>query len=292
MQGDDETMTNDLFNLKNKTVLITGVNNPCGIGAAIAQAFAKQGCKIFLHGYRGPAIKSKDVPKDPGADLYQHYNSLPLDTVLEKIRSYGVAVDGVEGDLSDPKVITALFDKAKQKFGTVQILINNAATSAPRNDGAAVTDTDDTILASSQKSFERPFFVNTRSTLLAMAEFSKRFIAAKQKDGNIVNISTDGAHSPYPGDVSYGASKLAIESYSKSAAHELAKFGIRVNIVSPGPVQSAWINKDFEKTLEPMIPLGRIGVPEEVADAVIFMACKMSRWITGQRLWVNGGLRM
>lgn len=287
-------MNNDLFGLKGTVVLITGASNPCGIGAAIAESFAKQGARIFLHGYRGTPLKSKQIPVEPGADLYQHYNSLPLNTVLEKVRSYGVQADGIEGDLSDPAFILKLFDKAEERFGTVQILINNAATSAPRKDGEWNFDAEagDTILSSSQKTFDRPFFVNTRATLLAITEYAKRFIAKKEKNGSIVNISTDGANSPYPGDVSYGASKLAIESYSRSAAHELGKYGIRVNIISPGPVQTAWIDKNFEESLKQMIPLGRIGDPAEVADAVVFMASNQARWITGQRLWVNGGFRM
>ena len=287
-------MSVDLFGLKNKCVIVTGANNPKGIGAAIERAFAKHGANIFLHGYKGPAIKSKDVPEADGAQLYQHLNSLSLDAVLDEIRSSGAKADGIEGDLSDPLFITKLFDKAEERFGTVQILINNAATSAPRKDGEWNFDTEagDTILSSSPKTFDRPFFVNARATLLAMTEYAKRLITKKEKDGNIVNISTDGANSPYPGDVSYGASKLAIESYSRSAAHELGKYGIRVNIVCPGPVQTAWIDEDFEKTLTPMIPLNRIGMPDEIADAVVFMASRQARWITGQRLWVNGGFRM
>ncbi|MEI8348461.1 MAG: SDR family NAD(P)-dependent oxidoreductase [Pseudomonadota bacterium] len=119
-------MNNDLFGLKDTVVLITGANNPCGIGAAIAESFAKQGARIFLHGYRGAALKSKTIPTIPGADLYQHYNSIPLEVVLEKIRKYGVHVDGLEGSLADPLFIAKLFDQAAKRFGPVQVLINNA----------------------------------------------------------------------------------------------------------------------------------------------------------------------
>jgi len=242
-------MNNDLFGLKDTVVLITGVNNPYGIGAAIAEGFAKQGARIFLHGYRGTALKTKTIPTMLGADLYQHYNSLPLENVLEKIRAYGVQVDGIEGNLADPLFIVKLFDQTEKRFGTVQILINNAATGAPSGDEGLTTalDLGDTILASTPKKFDLPFHVNMRATLLAMAEYAKRFIAKKEINGNIVNISTDGANSPYPGEVSYGASKLAIESYSRSAAHELGKYGIRVNIVCPGPVQ---IRVGLMKTLK------------------------------------------
>ena len=275
-------MSIDLFGLKDKVVVITGANNPCGIGAAIAEGFARQGAKIFLHGYLGPVLKSKNIPEEPGTELYQYYNSLPLNNVLEKIQSYGVQADGLEGDLSDPLFVKNLFDKAEQRFGTVHVLINNAA----------IGNTGDTILSSTQKMFDLPFQVNTRATLLSMAEYAKRLIAKKEKNGSIVNISTDGANSPYPGEVSYGASKLAIESYSRSAAHEFGKYGIRVNIVCPGPVQTGWIDKNFEESLKQMIPLGTIGDPAEIADAVVFMTSHQARWITGQRLWVNGGFRM
>ena len=287
-------MSIDLFGLKDKVVLITGANNPYSIGAAIAESFAKQGSKIFLHGYRGTALKTKNIPTTPGTDLYQHYNSLPLEIVLEKIRKYGVQVDGLEGDLADPLFIVKLFDHTEKRFGSVHVLVNNAATSAPRGDDdlTRACDASDTILASTPKKFDIPFQVNARATLLAMTEYAKRFIAKKENDGSIINISTDGANSPYPGEISYGASKLAIESYSRSAAQELGKYGIRVNIICPGPVQTGWINEDFENTLKAMIPLNRIGMPDEIADAVVFMASYQARWITGQRLWVNGGFRM
>ncbi len=287
-------MSMDLFGLKDKVVLITGANNPCGIGAAIAESFAKQGARLFLHGYRGMALKSKTIPSTPGAELYQHYNSLPLSVVLDKIRKYGVQVDGLEGSLADPLFIVKLFDQAEKSFGSVHVLVNNAATAAPRGDDGLTTtcDADDTILASTPQRFDLPFQVNARATLLAMAEYAKRFIAKKEAGGSIINISTDGANSPYPGDVSYGASKLAIESYSRSAAQELGKYGIRVNIICPGPVQTGWIDEPFEKSLKAMIPLNRIGMPDEIAEAVVFMASHQARWITGQRLWVNGGFRM
>ena len=93
-------------------------------------------------------------------------------------------------------------------------------------------------------------------------------------------------------EVSYGASKFALESYSRAAASELGRYGITVNIVSPGPIQTGYIAPELEQRLNVEIPLGRIGQPEDVADVVAFLASEQARWLTGQLLFVGGGHRM
>ena len=90
----------------------------------------------------------------------------------------------------------------------------------------------------------------------------------------------------------YGASKAALEAYSRSAAVELSHYGITVNIVSPGPIQTGWIAPDMEASIVPSIPLGRLGQPEDVADVIVFLASEQARWLTGQCLHVGGGHRM
>ncbi len=92
--------------------------------------------------------------------------------------------------------------------------------------------------------------------------------------------------------MSYGASKHALESYSRSAARELGQYGITVNIVSPGPIQTGYITAELEKRLLPRIPLGRVGQPADVADVVVFLASEQARWVTGQKLYVGGGHAM
>ena len=104
-------------------------------------------------------------------------------------------------------------------------------------------------------------------------------------------FATDGAYH-FPGEVSYGASKFATESYSRSAAIELGQYGITVNVVSPGPIQTGWITPDIEKREIANIPLRQIGQPEDVADVIIFLASKQARWLTGQILYVGGGHAM
>jgi 3-oxoacyl-[acyl-carrier protein] reductase len=140
-------------------------------------------------------------------------------------------------------------------------------------------------------SFDRVFAVNTRAIALMVAEFGKRHIKRQASWGRIINISTDGAYC-FPSEISYGASKLAMEGYTRSAAQEFGQFGITVNAVSPGPIQTGWITPEMEKEIAASNPMKSVGQPEHIADAVIFFASDQARWITGQRLHVGGGNAM
>jgi 3-oxoacyl-[acyl-carrier protein] reductase len=124
-----------------------------------------------------------------------------------------------------------------------------------------------------------------------MAEYARRHVARGATWGRIINISTDGAYC-FPQEVSYGASKAALEAYSRSSARELSGYGITVNIVSPGPIQTGWMTPEMETSIVPSIPLGRVGQPEDVADVIVFLASEQARWLTGQCLHVGGGHRM
>lgn len=101
-------------------------------------------------------------------------------------------------------------------------------------------------------------------------------------------MSTAGAQR-FPSEVTYGATKFALESYTRSAATELGKFGVTVNVVSLGLVQTGWVLPELERAVLPTIPLGRIGSPEDVADVIVFLASHQSRWVTGQRIYVGAG---
>jgi 3-oxoacyl-[acyl-carrier protein] reductase len=124
-----------------------------------------------------------------------------------------------------------------------------------------------------------------------MAEFARRRIEQSKHRGRIINVSTDGS-AGFVREVSYGASKFALESYSRAAASELGRYGITVNIVSPGPIQTGYIATELEQQLNEEIPLGRIGQPEDVADVIVFLTSEQARWLTGQLLFVGGGHRM
>jgi 3-oxoacyl-[acyl-carrier protein] reductase len=262
--------------LRDKVVLVTGANNPHGIGAGIARAFAMEGAKIFLH-YFGQT--SSDV--------------------LDQVRSYGVPACASEADLSDPAAIPRLFEQAEENLGPVEVLVNNAAhwegdTFLPS--GAELSNRLDELWTERPRSItpgslDRLFSVNTRAAALMMAEFARRHIAHGAGWGRIINVSTAGAER-FPSEVSYGASKFALESYTRSAAIELGKFGVTVNAVSLGPVQTGWITPELEREILPGIPLGRVGTPEDVADVIVFLASHQARWVTGQRIFVGGGREM
>ncbi len=119
----------------------------------------------------------------------------------------------------------------------------------------------------------------------------KRHVAAGANWGRIVNVSTDGSPA-FEGEVSYGSTKHALEALSRAAAKELGPFGITVNIVSPGPIQTCYITPTAEKHISASTPLRRVGQPADVADVIRFLCSEQARWLTGQMLFVGGGWRM
>ena len=290
--------------LKEKVALITGGNNPFGIGAAIARELASHGAKVFIHYFRQPAELSdedrKTRPhKDPGLAFFFEQQEKTADEVLASIRNADGSAESWEGDLRDPKNVHRLFEAAEKAFGPVDILVNNAAeysadTFAPA--GASGEDTavwagGPTLWTIDATSHDRHFAVNTRAAAVLMSRFAGSVIRRQKRWGRIVNISADCAWGA-PKEVSYRASKYALESYSRSAAAELGPYGITVNIVSPGPVQSGYISSEAEAALVRDIPMERIGRPEDIAHAVVFFASEQAAWITGQLLFVHGGHRM
>jgi 3-oxoacyl-[acyl-carrier protein] reductase len=286
--------------LKEKVVLITGANNRYGIGAGIARAFAAQGAKVFLHYLRQTTANvwnERAAQADtPGVSFYHSQLAKSAEDVLTEIRKTGVQADAWEADLGDASLIPVVYDQAERKLGPVEIVVNNAAyweadTFVPPGgelDNKLVELWTDRPAGITPNCFDRLFAVNTRAPALMIAEFARRHIARRARWGRIVNVSTAGAER-FPSEISYGASKYALESYTRSAAMELGKFGINVNVVSLGPVQTGWITAELERAILPTIPLGRIGNPEEVADAVVFLASHQARWVTGQKIYVGGG---
>ena len=288
--------------LKDKVALITGGNNPFGIGAAIARALAFHGVKVFIHYYRQSREVSDNEQNvlesgNPGKVFFFRQQTKTADEVLASIRDAGGTAESCEGDLREPENVHRLFEQAEKTFGHVDILVNNAAeytadTFLPHNVLGEKTEVWETTLSTiDEDSHDRHFAVNSRAIAILMRKFAGRIIEKQKKWGRIINISADCAWGS-PMEISYRASKYALESYSRSAAAELGPHGITVNIVSPGPVQSGYIPLEAEKALIRDIPLRRIGKPEDIANAVIFFASVQAAWITGQLLFVHGGHRM
>jgi 3-oxoacyl-[acyl-carrier protein] reductase len=285
--------------LREKVVLVTGANNPWGVGAAVARASAAQGAKVFLHYFRQADRTVTDAPgtvKFPSVSFYYLQQAKSADEVLERVRAFGVQAVAFEADLSDASIVPELFARAEAALGPVQVLVNNAAYWEPDTflpSGAELSNKltelfSDRPPALTAAGFDRIFAVNTRAAALTMAEFARRHIERGANWGRIINVSTAGAER-FPSEVTYGAGKFALESYTRSAATELGKFGVTVNVVSLGPVQTGWISPELERAVLPTIPLGRIGNPEDVADVIVFLASHQSRWVTGQRIYVGGG---
>ena len=262
--------------LKNKIVLITGVNNPRGIGTATAKAFTTEGAAVFVTYLRLPAEES--TTNVPGEAFFRAQNVKTADEVVTAIRERGGKIEAWEADLADPAVIPQLFDRAERAFGPVDILINNAAHCDPDtfipqsllgSDSHAVDEFPMSTITADKH--DRHFAVNSRAIALMMAEYARRRIEQSTSWGRIINVSTDGA-SGFNSEVSYGASKHALESYSRAAASELGKYGITVNVISLGAVQTGWISPELEKEEASHIPLRRVGQPEDVANVIVFFA--------------------
>ncbi len=285
--------------LTGRTALITGANNAMGIGAAAARLLAAEGVRIFLTYKRGIHHETTENA-EPGVSLYNRLSAASGEQIAAEIRGSGGDAEAVELDLSDPSVIAPLFDQVEARLGAVDILINNAAHSTadtflPSADTLVNTHSvqwlGGNVPTLTQASHDAHFAVNTRTPALMMIEFARRLIARRASWGRIINLTTDGSPA-FPSEIAYGASKHALESYTRSAALELGQFGITVNAVSPGPTQTGWITPEMGEEIVRSTPLRRIGTAEEVAEVIRFLASHQARWVTGQIIHANGGHRV
>lgn len=284
--------------IEGKVALVTGANNPRGIGAATARALAAQGARIFITSYRRPldaAAPDLEEARASGIGGRRFYEAMlwqSPEIVVGEIESQNGRAAWREADLSDPENIPRLFDACEKKLGPVDILVNNHAHWQPDTfDPGLMTGEGFGVRPTNRSIIDAHYEVNARAFALLMAEYVKRYLARGATRGRIINVSTDAAHAHYAA-VSYAASKHAIESYSRSAAYELGKYGITVNIVAPGPVQTGWLSPEEEADIGLKTPLGRIGRPEDIADVIVFLASEQARWLTGQLIYVGGGWRM
>jgi NAD(P)-dependent dehydrogenase (short-subunit alcohol dehydrogenase family) len=239
-------------------VLITGALT--GIGRATALAFAREGGRIVASG------RSQEA----GGAL------------IQELRALGVEAEFVLADVRREDDVRNLVDKTMARFGRLDVAVNNAGT-----EGKAGPVTEQTA-----ESYAATFDTNVLGVLLSMKHEMRVMLA--QGTGSIVNLSSTMGQRGAPGASLYTASKHAVEGLTKSAALEGAASGIRVNAVAPGPVETGMLNR-FTGTAERKaglvagIPLKRAGIPEEIADAIMFVASDKASYITGQIIRVNGG---
>ena len=264
------------YGLQGKVALITGANNPWGIGATTALAFAREGAKVVLV-YKKVARPFDATKTDrDGVDRYYAANAGDASRVEEKLKAMNADYFVLESDISSEEAVKEIYAQAISRYGHVDVLVNNAAT-----DDETGLDTVEKITA---QVIDDTFAVNVRGSLLMTREFVNR----RGNYGRIINLSTDAAQ-VFAGQITYGASKATLEALTRSVALEVAPYGITVNCVAPGPTQTGWIDGEFEKVVVPLIPMGKLIRPEDVAETILFLASEQAAMITGQVIKVSGG---
>ena len=264
------------YGLKDKVAIITGANNPQGIGATTALAFAGEGAKVVLvYKKINRSFDPKNVDKN-GVDRYYAANAGDASVVESKLKEIKSDFLIIESDISCETDVKNIYSTVIEKYGKVDILVNNAATDDENG--------YDTIEKITQNVIDDTFAVNVRGSIMMMREF----INNRGNYGRIINLSTD-ASQIFAGQITYGASKATLEALTRSIALEVAQYGITVNCVAPGPTQTGWIDEDFEKIVVPLIPMRKLIQPEDIAQTILFLASEQSRMLTGQVIKVSGG---
>jgi NAD(P)-dependent dehydrogenase (short-subunit alcohol dehydrogenase family) len=245
--------------MSNPVVLITGALT--GIGRATALAFARKGAKVVVAGRRDEAGKA----------------------LATELRALGSEAEFINADVRKEDDVRALVDKTVARFGRLDVAVNNAGT-----EGQVGPITDQTA-----ESFAATFETNVLGVVLSMKHEVR--VMRAQGSGSIINISSTYGHRGAAFASIYVGAKHAVEGITKSVALELAKSGIRVNAVAPGPTDTGMLSRftgtaDNKAALVMQVPLDRLGLSEEVADGIVFIASKGAKWITGEILNVDGGM--
>ncbi len=241
-----------------QVVLITGALT--GIGRATALAFAEAGAQIVVSGRRAEAGK----------------------TLAEDLRKLGAEAEFIAADVRSDADMKALIDGTVARFGRLDAAVNNAGTEGKPGPVSEQT----------AESYAATFDTNVLGTLLAMKHELR--VMQAQGSGSIVNLSSTMGERGAANMSIYTASKHAVEGPTKSAALEAASFGVRVNAVAPGPTETGMLDRltgspDKKAAFYTAIPLKRGGTPEEIANAIVFVASDKAAFVTGQIIRVNGG---
>lgn len=255
--------------LKGQSALITGSSS--GIGKAMALAMAKEGANVVINYSR---------------------NENSAVQIVQEIISIGGNAIAIRADVSKEDDVKRMFREMFEAFGTIDILVNNAGLQK-----------DAPFVEMSLQDWERVIGINLTGQFLCSREAAKEFIRRgiiKERSaaaGKIICISSVHEVIPWAGHVNYAASKGGVMLFMKSIAQELAPYRIRVNSIAPGAIKTpinkaAWETEEAEKKLLELIPYGRVGVPEDIAKAAVWLASDDSDYVHGETLVIDGGMTL
>lgn len=251
-------METERFGLIGKAAIVTGGGQ--GIGKGIALALAEFGADVIV------------AERDPET----------AEAAAAEIRGLGRKALALVTDVREPEQINNMVEKSVDEFGRVDILVNNAGGMF-RADVASI----------SEGGWDAIIRINLKSTFLCCKAVSELMVE-KKTGGSIINISSVNGLSGTPGSAAYGAAKAGIINFTQSLALELAPYGIRVNAIAPGvidtPGTSQWMTPERESEVQKGIPLARRGKPEDIAGAAIYLVSDLADYVTGQTIVVDGGL--
>jgi 3-oxoacyl-[acyl-carrier protein] reductase len=244
--------------LAGRTAIVTGGTR--GIGLAIARALAEDGASVVVSG--------RDAAR--------------LESAVSELEGLGAAAVGVAADQSKREDCDRLVDAAKERFGRIDVLVNNAGITR-----------DQLLVRMKDDEWDQVVDTNLRGVFLMMRAAAKSMM--RQKTGRIINITSTAGAMGNPGQVNYSAAKAGVIGLTKAAARELAHWNILVNAVAPGLIETdmtAGLPGAAREALLQQVPLKRIGAAREVAEVVRFLAGDGAAYVTGQTIHVNGGLYM
>ncbi len=253
-----KTPVNNLFDFKEKVVLVTGAGG--GVGAGIATRFAEAGADVAIH-YRANVEGAR--------------------TTAARIKAMGSRSLIAQAELTQPDEAEKLVSRVVEKFGHLDVLINNAGI-------YPMTP----LLNIRLEEWQEVINTNLTSAFLCLQAAASQ-MSAQGNGGVIVNILSIEAFNPAPGHSHYAASKSGMDMLGRTAARELGKYGIRVNAVAPGLIEREGLEQAWPDGVSrwlSSVPLQRMGTPEDIGDACLFLASPAARWISGATLVVDGGM--
>jgi NAD(P)-dependent dehydrogenase (short-subunit alcohol dehydrogenase family) len=243
--------------LESKTALVTGASK--GVGKGIALELGRAGAKVIVN-----------YNSDRGG----------ADATVAEIRGMGADAFAVQADVSDLAAVDRMLQSALEKFSRLDILVNNAGV-----------QTWKPLLELTESEWDRTIATNLKGCFLCTQRAARHM--SERGGGRIINIGSGCNKVAFPNLVDYTASKGGIEMFTKVAAVELGKYRITVNCVAPGAIEIERTKLeagDYAATWAKLTPMGRVGLPADVARAVVFLASDAAEFITGQTIWVDGGL--